>query len=86
MLCKCKDSVNKQIQHQASPQNTASTFNNSNIKTTTMTALNIETLKQICDKLPGSYTVRVQTSNGDIINITDIIEVDLSSDTLILKE
>lgn len=51
-----------------------------------MTALNIETLKQICDKLPGSYTVRVQTSNGDIINITDIIEVDLSSDTLILKE
>ena len=51
-----------------------------------MTALNIETLKQICDKLPGSYTVQVQTSNGDIINITDIIEVDLSNDTLILKE
>ena len=51
-----------------------------------MTTLTVDTLKKICDKVPGEYTVRVVTSKGDVVILKDIIEVDISSDNLILKE
>lgn len=51
-----------------------------------MTALNIETLKRICNKLPDAYQVKVETSNGDIIHLGDTIEIDISNGNLILKE
>ena len=50
-----------------------------------MASLDIKTLKQICDKLPDSYVIQVETSKGDIINLKEVIEVDISNDTLILK-
>lgn len=51
-----------------------------------MSALTIEDLKKICEKLPGDYTVEVLTSNSKIIIPGNIIEVDLSNSKLILKE
>ena len=51
-----------------------------------MTSLNIDTLKMICENIPGAYTVRVKTSKGDIVTLSDKIEVDISNGNLILKE
>lgn len=51
-----------------------------------MTYLTIDKLKKICDKLPGDYTVKVVTSRDKHIYPGEIIEVDLSNGTLILKE
>lgn len=51
-----------------------------------MAALTIETLQKICDKIPSEYTIKVETSNGTLIEIADNIEVDISKGTLILKQ
>ena len=51
-----------------------------------MTALTIDTLKKICEKLPGDYTVKIVTSRDNYIYLTDKIEVDISNEVLILKE
>ena len=51
-----------------------------------MTHLTIETLKQICEKLPSDYTIKVVTSKDKHIYLNDIIEVDITNGTLILKE
>ena len=51
-----------------------------------MAALTIETLQKICDKIPSEYTIKVETSNGTLIEVADNIEVDISKGTLILKQ
>lgn len=51
-----------------------------------MSALTIEDLKKICEKLPSEYTVKILTSKDKIIVPGNTIEVDLSKGILILKE
>lgn len=51
-----------------------------------MTDMTIETLKQICEKLPPEYKVKVVTLRDKTIPLSDTIEVDISNGTLILKE
>ena len=48
--------------------------------------LTIGTLKQICEKLPSDYNVKLETVNGKIIQISDTIEVKITDGILILKE
>ena len=51
-----------------------------------MAALTIDTLKEICERVPGEYTIRFVTSKGEIKYLTDKIEVDITNSNLILKE
>ena len=51
-----------------------------------MTSLTIETLQKICEKLPSDYKVKVVTSTDKHLYVSDIIEVDITNGTLILKE
>lgn len=53
---------------------------------TFMSQLTIKTLKKICEKLPEDYFVIIENSNLDKIYLSDNIEVDISNETLILKE
>lgn len=51
-----------------------------------MSQLTIKTLKKICEKLPEDYLVSFENTNFDKKNLSDKIEVDISNETLILKE
>ena len=51
-----------------------------------MTHLTIKTLLKICEKLPEDYTVVFETTKFDKKYLCDKIEVDISNETLILKE
>lgn len=53
---------------------------------TFMSQLTIKTLKQICEKIPEDYFVTFEKSEFDKKYLSDKIEVDISNETLILKE
>ena len=48
--------------------------------------LTIDKLQKVCERLPGDFKIVVVTSKGKTVYLNDIIEVDLSNNTLILKE
>ena len=56
------------------------------IKHITMSSLTVGTLKKICDKIPDDYEIKVVTIKDKYIYLKDVIEVDISNNTLILKE
>ena len=51
-----------------------------------MTQLTIGILKQICEKLPSDYNVKIVTRNDKQIPISDTIEVNIADGILVLKE
>jgi len=51
-----------------------------------MAELTIQTLKQICDKLPEDYTVTFETPKNTTYPISDRFEIDVEYQRLILKK
>lgn len=50
-----------------------------------MSKLTIEVLSKICEKLPDDYIVEFVSSDGVTYHLSDVFEVDVSEEKLVLK-